>query len=374
LSDVDPGFDAQHIITFKVGVSRLLMKTPASARVAYQQLIERIRNIPGIQSADFTDNVPLSGQGGTIPFWIDSQKPASLQAAARLAGFLTGPDYFRTMGISLLRGRLFTAQDTIESPCVVVIDSAFRRTYFPNSDPLGRTITFGFISPTGPCRIIGVVRHVKHWGLDDSASLTQNQMYFPLAQDPDQWVLVGYPYLTVVLRTPLDSATIMPAIRAAVYGAGSDQPVYNVRTMRDVVSESMSSQRLPMILLSVFAALALLLASVGLYGVISYTVTRRTHEIGIRMALGAEKKDVFRLVVGGGLRLAITGVAIGGIAALILTRILPSFSHLLYGVGASDPLTFAAVSSMLFVVALLASYIPARRAMRVDPMVALKYE
>jgi predicted permease len=374
LSDIDPGFDTQHIVTFKVGVSRSLMKTPASARIAYQQLIERIRDIPGIQAADFTDTVPLSGQGGTIPFWIDSRKPASLQAAARLAGFLTGPDYFRTMGIPLLRGRLFTAQDAAESPCVVVIDSTFSRMYFPGSDPLGRTITFGFISPTGPCSIIGVVRHVRHWALDDPASSTQNQMYFPLAQDPDGWVLVGYPYLTVVLRTPLDSATVMPAIKAAVYGAGSDQPVYDVRTMQNIVSESMSPQRLPMILLSVFATLALLLACVGLYGVISYAVTQRTHEIGIRVALGAEKKDVLRLVLGGGLRLAVTGVAIGGITALILTRVLPSFSHLLYGVRPSDPLTFAAVSSILVLVALLASYIPARRATRVDPMVALRYE
>ena len=268
LSDVDPGFDTQHIITFKVGVSRSLMKTAESTRIAYQQLIERIRDIPGIQAADFTDTVPLSGQGGTVPFWIGSQKPASLQAAPRLVGFLSGPGYFPTMGIPLLRGRLFTARDTIESPCVVVIDSTFSRMYFPNSDPLGQTITFGFTSPTGPCRIIGVVRHVRHWALDDPASSTQNQMYFPLAQDPDEWVLVGYPYLTVVLRTPLDSATVMPAIKAAVYGAGSDQPVYDVRTMQNIVSESMSPQRLPMILLSVFAALALLLASVGLYGVV----------------------------------------------------------------------------------------------------------
>src|SRR3984885_12947172 len=374
LSGVDPGFNTQHIITFKVGVSRSLMKTAGSTRIAYQQLIERIREIPGVQAADFTDTIPLSGQGGTIPFWLASQKPVSLQASPRLVGFLTGPDYFRTMGIPLLRGRLFTAQDTTQSPCVIVIDSTFSRVHFPNSAPPGRTIPFGFVSPPGPCRIVGVVPHVRHWALDDPASSTQNQMYFPLAQDPDQWVLVGYPYLSVVLRTPLDSATVMPAIKAAVYGAGNDQPVYNVRTMQNIVSESMSPQRLPMILLSVFATLALLLASVGLYGVISYAVTQRTHEIGIRIALGAEKKDVFRLIVGGGLRLVLTGVACGAITALILTRVLPSFSHLLYGVRASDPVTFAVVSSVLVVVALLACYIPARRGMKVDPMISLRYE
>ena len=374
LSGVDPGFDTQHIITFKVGVSRSLMKTVESTRIAYQQLIERIREIPGVQAADLTDTVPLSGQGGTIPFWINSQKPASLQAAPRLVGFLTGPDYFRTMGIPLIRGRLFTEQDSTQSPCVVVIDSTFSRMYFPDSDPLGRTITFGFISPTGPCRIVGIVRHVRHWALDDPTTSIQNQMYFPLAQDPDQWVRVGYPYLTLVVRTPLDSATVIPAIKAAVYGTGSDQPVYDVRTMQNIVSKSMSSQRFPMILLGVFAGLALLLASVGMYGVISYAVTQRTHEIGIRIALGAEKKDVFRLIVGRGLRLALAGVAVGTITALILARVLSSFSHLLYGVSANDPITFALVSTTLVMVALLACYVPARRAMKVDPMLSLGHE
>jgi predicted permease len=374
LSGVDPGFDIQHIITFKVGVSRSQMKTVASTRVAYQQLIERIREIPGVQAADFTDTVPLSGQGGTIPFWIGSQKPVSLQAAPRLVGFLTGPDYFRTMGIPLLRGRLFAPQDTIKSPCVVVIDSVFTRIYFSDSNPLGQTITFGFTSPTGPCRIVGVVRHVRHWALDDPATSIQNQMYFPLNQDPDQWVPVGYPYLTVVIRTQLDSAAVVPAIKTAVYGADSDQPVYDIRTMQNIVSESMSSQRFPMMLLGVFAALALLLASVGMYGVISCAVAQRTHEIGIRIALGAEKKDVFRLIVGRGLRLALTGVAVGAITALILTRVLASFAHLLYGVRANDPITFALVSVTLVMVALLACYVPARRATKVDPIIALRHE
>jgi predicted permease len=373
LWDVNPGFEAQHVITFNVGVSRSLTNTAASTRIAYQQLIDRIRRIPDVQTADFTDDFPLSGRGATMPFWVGSQKPASLQSAPRLLLFMTGPDYLRTMRIPLLRGRFFTPEDTTKSPCVVVIDNIFSRTYFPDSDPLGQTISAGFAS-FGPCEIVGVVGHVRHWALDDPRTNIQNQMYFPLYQDPDQWVADNYSNLTVMIRTPLDSATVVPAIKAAVYGAGSDQPVYDVRTMQHIVSESMSPQRLPMILLSVFAALALLLASVGLYGVISYAVTQRTHEIGIRMALGAEKKDVFRLVVGGGLRLAITGVAIGGIAALILTRVLPSFSHLLYGVRASDPITFAAVSAMLIVVALWACYIPARRAVKVDPLISLRYE
>jgi len=372
LSDVNPGFDTQHIMTFKVGVSRSLTKTAPSTRTAYQQLIERIRQIPGVQGADFTGSVPLNG-GWIMPFWIGSRKPASLQGAPRLVMFLTGPDYLRTMGIPLLRGRFFSPEDTTNSPCVMVIDSVLAGIYFPGSDPLGQTLSAGF-SPVGPCRIVGMVGHVKQWALNDSSTDIQSQAYFPLFQDPDRWVPLNYPNMTIVVRTPLDVATVMPAIKSAVYGAGSDQPIFNVETMQQIVSESMSSQRFPMILLGEFAVLALLLASVGIYGVISYSVAQRVHEIGIRMALGANKRDVFRMVVGQGLALALAGLAIGVVAALILTRVVSSFSLLLYGVGASDPVTFITVSVMLLFVAVVACYIPTRRAMRVDPMVALRYE
>ena len=370
---VNPGFDTQHVISFKVGVSPSLTKTAANTRIAYQQLIERIRKIPGVQAADFTDTVPLGGQGGTEPFWIGSQKPASLQGAPRLVLSLTGPDYLRTMGIPLLRGRFFTLEDTTKSPCVMVIDSVFAHMYFPDADPLDQTLSAGF-APVGPCRIIGIVGHVKQWALDDSTTYIQNQAYFSLYQDPDQWVAENFPYLTVMVRTSLEPTTVMPAIKAAVYGAGSDQPVYHVQTMQQFVSESMSSRRLPLILLGAFASIALLLASIGTYGVISYSVTQRVHEIGIRMALGAEKRKIFQMVIGQGLRLAVSGLIIGAVAALFLTRLLSSFSHLLYGVGASDPITFAAVTLTLAGAALLGCYVPARRASRVDPMVALRDE
>jgi predicted permease len=373
LWNVDPGFDIRHIVTFKVGISHSLTKTASGTRIAYQQLIERIRKIPGVQAAEFTGAVPLSGQGGTMPFWIASQKPASLQAAPRVVMFLPGPDYIRTMGIPLLRGRFFTPEDTTSSPCVMAIDVVFTHMYFPDSDPLGQTITAGF-APVGPCRIIGVVGHVSHWALGDPGTYTQNQAYFPLYQDPDRWVPANYPETTAIVRTPLPIATVLPAIKAAVYGTGSDQPVFHVQTMQEIVSESMSSQRFPMILLGAFAALALLLAFVGIYGVISYSVTQRVQEIGIRMALGAQQGDVFRMTIGRGLKLVLAGLAIGVAAALILTRLLLSFSHLLYGVGASDPVTFAAVSLMLTGVAILACYIPARRAAGLDPMIALRHE
>ncbi|HEY6307032.1 MAG TPA: ABC transporter permease [Candidatus Angelobacter sp.] len=373
LGQVDPGFDPRHLITFRVGVSHSLTKTVSGTRVAYQQLIERIRKVPGVQAADFTDVVPLSSDSDIMPFWIGSEKPASLQAAPRLQGLLTGPDYLRTMGIPLLRGRFFTDQDTTHSPCVWVIDSDLARMYFPNSDPLGQTLSVGFAS-MGPCIIVGVVGHVRHWGLDEPSTYPLGQAYLPIAQDPDQWVQSNYSGFSVMVRTPLEPTAVMPAIKNAVYGAGSDQPVYHLETMQQVVSDSMSSQRLPMVLLGAFAGLALLLASLGIYGVISYSVAQRVREIGIRMVLGAEKRDVFRMVIGQGLRLAVAGLAIGAVGALILTRLLPSFSSLLYGVRANDPLTFVAVSIILTGVAILACYIPARRATRVDPMVPLRCE
>jgi ABC-type antimicrobial peptide transport system permease subunit len=245
--------------------------------------------------------------------------------------------------------------------------------YFPDSDPIGQTASVGF-APMGPCRIVGVVGHVKLWGLTDPVLAPQNQLYVALYQDPDQWVASNYPDTTVVLRTRLDLSALLPAIKNMVYASGNDQPVFDVLTMQQTVSESMSSRRFPMILLGAFAVLALLLASIGIYGVISYSVAQRVNEIGIRVALGAERQNIFRLVIGQGLRLVLLGLVIGAAAALILARLLSAFSHLLYGVAAGDTLTFTAVSFLLITVSVLACYIPARRAMRVDPMIALRYE
>jgi putative ABC transport system permease protein len=203
---------------------------------------------------------------------------------------------------------------------------------------------------------------------------TENQIYASLYQLSDDWARTFYRRVTVVVRTPLDSATVLPAIKDAVYAAGRDQPVYRIQTMQKIATDSMSSQRFPMILLGAFAGLALLLASVGIYGVISYSVSQRVHEIGIRMALGAERREIFRMVIGQGLRLALAGLVIGTAAALILTRLLSSFSHLLYGVSPSDPPTFIGVALLLISVSVWACYVPARRATKVDPIIALRYE
>jgi len=244
----------------------------------------------------------------------------------------------------------------------------------PGQNPVGQSITFGWDTPVGPCEIVGVVGHVSHWGVGETGKLTRAQSYFSLQQDPDKWVPLNYPDTKILVRAPLDVAAMMPVIKSAVYAAGSDQPVYDVRTMRQIVTESMSSQRFPMILLATFAALALILASVGTSGVVAYSVSRRIGEIGIRTALGAAKQDVFRMVIGNGLRLACAGLAIGIAVSLVLARLLSNFSRLLYGVRPNDPVTLLTVSVVLIGVAVLASYVPARRATQVDPMFELRYE
>jgi predicted permease len=371
LWSVDPGFNSQHVITFKVGLSPSLTATASSTRIAYRELLERIREIPGVQAADFTNVVPLSEQDNGGPFWIGAQQSTSMQDAPHALYFETGPEYLQTMEIPLLRGRFFTSADTVESEPVVVIDSVLAHTYFPDKDPVGQTIT---VAHWRTARVVGVVGHVRHWGLDDPGTYNPSQIYISFYQLSDQWVPTFARYLSVAVRTQLDVATMMPAIGKVIYGTAKDQPVYDVQTMQQVASVSMASQRLPMILLAAFAVLALLLSSVGIYGVISYSVTLRVQEIGIRMALGAARQDVLRMVIGQGLRLALAGLLIGAAGALLLARLLSSFARLLYGVRTSDPLTFISVSLVLVGVSVLACYLPARRASRVDPMIALKYE
>ena len=372
---VNPGFDAQRVITFQVGLSPSVTRTPSGTRIAYRQLVERIRQVPGVAAADITALVPLGQQSNEGPFWIGPHQPASMAEIPRAIYYPTGPDYLRTMEIPLLRGRFLSRADDVKSEPVALIDSLLARTYFPDRDAVGQTITIPHwgAARAVAVRIVGVVGHVEHYRLDGSSG-EKPQIYYSFYQLPDEVVPVFRGEVTLTVRTSLDGATVMPAIRKAVYDAGSDQPIYNIHTMQELVTGSMGRQRFPMLLLVAFAVLALLLAAVGIYGVISYSAARRVQEIGIRMALGAVQRDVLRMVMGQGLRLALGGVALGIAAALILTRVLLSFSHLLYGVGASDPVTFAAVSLVLIGAALLACYIPARRAARLDPMTALRHE
>jgi putative ABC transport system permease protein len=260
----------------------------------------------------------------------------------------------------LIAGRSFTEQDTEQSPQVVIINETMARKVFPGEDPLGKRITV-WRDEKFMREIVGVVGDVKPSGLDAE---NEPQIYVPHAQDP--WGV-----MSLVVRTKGEPTVLAGAVRSAVLALDKDQPVYDVKTMEDVVAASVASRRTPMLLFTVFAGVALLLAAVGIYGVISYSVTQRTHEIGIRMALGAQTTDVLKMIVRQGMALSLVGVLTGLLAAFALTRVM---SGLLFGVSATDPVTFAAVSVLLAAVALLASYIPARRATKVDPMVALRYE
>lgn len=275
------------------------------------------------------------------------------------------------MGIPLLRGRFFTRQDRLGSPKVVVIDQILAQTFFPGQDPVGKSLTVGH---WGTAQIIGVVGHVRYWGLDDAGTYNPRQIYIPVNQLPDYMVNDFFRNLTILVRSTLPAADIVPSLRSAVYQNAPDQPVYDIKTMEDLERESMASRRLPVVLLGTFAGLALLLASVGVYGVVSYSASQRVREIGIRMALGADRTSVFGMIVAQGLKMAAFGVLIGISTVLVMVRMLPSFSHLLYGVGQDDPLTLIAVSLAMLLIAVAACAIPAHRAMRTDPMASLRCE
>jgi predicted permease len=368
---VNPGFDTQHVISFKVGLSPSFTHTPAGTRETYQQLLTRIRQVPGVEADDITNMVPLDGGDNSGPFWIGTAQPASLQEAPHALYFWTGPDYLKTMGVPLLQGRFFTPDDQVASGKVVVIDSVLAETFFPGQNPVGQTLTVGH---WGAARVVGVVGHVRHWGLDDPGTYNPRQIYIPVYQLPDSMVTDFFRSLTILVRTKLPPAAVMPAIRDVVYASSPDQPIYGIKAIDEVVSESMESRSLPIVLLGTFAVLALLLASIGIYGVVSYSVMRRTPEIGIRMALGANRGQIFRLIVNQAIWMAGAGLGIGVFASIALVRLLPSFSHLLYGVGQNDPFTLLGVSAVLLIAAVVACYVPARRAMRIDPMGCLRTE
>ncbi len=371
LGHVNPGFDTRHVISFRVGLSPAMTSSPAGTRVAYEQLLERIRQVPGVEAADLTNIVPLSGEDNGGPFWIGSAQPASLQEAPHALYFWTGPDYLKAMGIPLLQGRFFTTADQVGSAKVVVIDSVLAQTFFPGRNPVGQTLT---VAHWGAARIVGVVGHVRHWGLDDPGTYNPRQIYIPVYQLPDSMVGDFFGTLTLLVRTPLPQADLMPHIRNVIYASATDQPVYSVKTLEEVVSESMASRNLPILLLGAFAGLALILASIGIYGVVSYSVMRRTKEIGIRMALGADRRQIFRMIIRQAISMAGMGLGVGTLAAVTLVRLVPSFSHLLYGVSHNDPLTIFGVSAVLLISALFASYVPARRAMHTEPLDSLRCE
>lgn len=308
----------------------------------------------------------------TLALGIDGRpKPANESEMTISIFYFAQPAYRNAMGIPLLRGRFFTQDDNAHSSPVAVIDERFAREYFPNEDPIGKRIHVSMLDVTP--EIVGIVGHVKQWGLDqdgDAQHPILAQAYLPFLQLPDQF-LIGPPSERVIVRTNGSPDALVPTIRGALTKMSAENLMFETRTLDEIVADSLANRRFSMFLLSVFAAIALLLSTIGIYGVISYVVGQRTHEIGIRMALGAQRRDVLQLMLGEGMKMALVGVAIGIAAALALTHLI---AKLLYSVSATDPLTFVGVAVVLTVVALAACYIPARRAMCVDPIVALRYE
>ena len=371
LWSVNPGFDPRNVITFNLSYPTNLGSTPDAIRASMRQLHGAVVDVPGVEAASLTaGSMPMSGDS-ELGFWIEGQPKPTSEADAKSALFYAvEPEFLKTMGIPLRRGRFLTPEDNEHSPFVIVIDDQFAKLYFHGEDPIGKRVNFAILEKAA--EVVGIVGHVKQWSLDgDARSPVQAQFYLPIFQIPDQFMPLLSRGADFVARTQGSPEIEMGPIRSAVKKVSGDIVFSGTQTLDSVISNSLAARRFSMILLGIFAALALLLSCVGIYGVVSYLVGQRTHEIGIRIALGAQRKDVLRLILGQGARMALIGVALGIAGSLALTRLM---AKLLFGVSVYDPVTFLAVACLLTAVALAACYIPARRAMRVDPIVALRYE
>jgi predicted permease len=371
LWNVNPGFDPQSVLHFELAAPHPLGSTPASTRAAMLRLRETLSASPGVRSASLMfGSLPFLGDS-ELPFWLEGRpKPSSQNEMKQSLFYVIQPDYLSIMRIPLLRGRFIEPQDDQRSRPVVVIDDQFARIAFSNQDPIGKRVNFEILGVTA--EVVGVVGHVKQWGLDETSStLVQPQSYLSVLQMPDQFLPLIAQNIRAVARTqaPPDSAIV--SLRKSLQSFDNEMVLYNPQSMTEIISDSLASRRFSMILLGGFAALALILSAIGIYGVISYMAGQRTQEIGVRMALGAQRTQVLGMVLGHGVRVAVSGVAIGLVAALLLARLI---ANLIYGIKPHDPLTFTGVAALLILVALAASYIPAWRATRVDPMVALRYE
>jgi len=377
LLGVNPGFAYEQVLTFRLSLSGQKYSTPDSRSAFYEELLERIRALPGVQTASVASQIPFESRSWQTSFRIEGRPEPLPGEFPEMEAHVVGPDYFRAMGIPLVRGRTFTKQDNREHVRetadgqgwnaglkAMVIDEEFARRLFPNEDPVGKQIRlpWGSRDKNPVLTIIGVVKRVREERLSEWEG--QVQGYFSFLQRPDGG-------MAVVVKAALPPETLLSAVRQQLGALDPELPLYEVRTMAAMRSDNIAPERLNLTLLGIFAAIALALAVIGLYGVLAYAVTQRQREIGVRMALGAQRRDVLGLVIGQGMKLALIGVAIGLLGSFALTRVL---QNLLFEVKPSDPLTFAAVTSLLCLVVLLACWLPARRAARVHPMQALRHE
>jgi putative ABC transport system permease protein len=366
LTQVDPGFNAQNVLTMKMSLPRSKYKDGAAAANFYHQLLEKIQALPGVESAAAISHLPLSGDywGGTLTFeGVTANAERGNLASFEVDQRVITPDYFTTMKTPLLEGRFFTAQDVRSKPFVAIIDETLARRLWPNVSPLGRRVTFGRFpdKPETWIEIVGVVRHIRHHKLEAEV---REQVYYPHA-------IASFSGMTLAVRTASDPLTMVGGVRDAVQSLDRDQPIYRIRTLDELVAGALAPARFTLLLLFIFAGVAATLAVVGIYGVMSHAVSQRTHEIGVRMALGAQVSDVLKMIVGKGTKLVALGIGAGLIGAFSLTRLMTS---LLFNVSATDSTTFIVISVILAGVALGACFVPARRAAKVDPMVALRYE
>lgn len=364
MMNADPGFDTRSALTFQVALPRTRYPETIDRTNFYERLTERLASLPGVTGAAAVDTIPLGFDDNDTGFWRADQ-PAPEPGRAPLAQFqVVTPGYFETMRIPVLHGRIFDERDRADSPHVVVVNRKLAAKYFPGENPVGSRLRLGGERAYEVVGVVGDVLHEPFSDRFDEGLEPELALYTPHEQH-------HYGEMIVVLRTAGDPAAMTAAATGALHSIDKDQPLHNVRTLRQIFDESMAPQRLTSSMFAVFALIALTLAAVGIYAVISYTVAQRTHELGIRLALGARGGDIFRLVIGGGMKLIVCGIVCGLLAGFAVTRVMAS---ILIGVSASDSLTFVGVSSFLALVALVACYIPARRATKVDPMVALRYE
>src|SRR5262245_29527254 len=372
LWSVNPGFDPQHVLTFGVAGSPAVHGAPAAVRNGLVQTVDRLRSVPGVSAVSVLfGGLPISGDDSELPYWVEGRPKPAEQSQMDIALFdPVGPEYLSVMRIPLRRGRFLEAQDTEKGPCVVAIDEEFAAKAFPNQEPLGEHINLELLQLK--CEIVGIVGHVKHWGLDaDATAKVHSQLYLPYRQLPDSVMDLASTSSDYVVRADGDPRALVPALKQAIGQVSGNMVMFGEQSMQEVIDDSLSARRFTRLLLGTFALLALVLAGIGIYGVVSYSDTQCTHDIGVRMALGASRFAVLGAVLKRAMSMAALGIALGTAIAFAATRVM---KELLFGVSATDPVTFGTVALILGSVTLLASYIPARRATKVDPIVALRCE